>query len=231
MSEFTLLIGNKNLSSWSLRPWLVAKHFSLPVQDKTIRLDTPVTYSEAKKLSPSGLVPCLFSNDIVIGDSLAIIEYFADLYPEHQIWPVDREERARARSMAAEMHAGFGQLRGTWPMEMLSMDKNLYTPPNVAKDLKRIHTLWSEALAKKSQDGPFLFGPFMAVDAMYAPVVSRIKTYGPVASFTPLADYMKAVWDLPAMAEWREGAEQELADGWYDEPTILKDLASSIKRR
>ncbi|MEO1656427.1 MAG: glutathione S-transferase family protein [Pseudomonadota bacterium] len=216
MSNLTLLIGNKNLSSWSLRPWIVAQHFGLPVKELKIRLDTPETYSEVKKNSPSGLVPCLMKGDLTIGDSLAIIEYFADLYPEHPIWPKDLEARARARSMAAEMHSGFSQLRGTWPMDMVNVDKSLTCPPGVAKDLKRIHTLWSDAFAKKTEDGPFLFGPFGAVDAMFAPVVSRIRTYGPVPSFAPFADYMDTVWNLPAMKVWREGAEEEARDGWYD---------------
>ena len=215
MSEFTLIIGNKNLSSWSLRPWLVAKHFDLPVKELKIRLDTPETYAEVKRHSPSGLVPCLVSDDLVVGDSLAIIEYLADLYPEHPIWPRDREERARARSMAAEMHSGFAQLRGTWPMDIVNVDKSLSCPPGVAKDLKRIHTLWSEALDKKTEGGPFLCGPFTAVDAMFAPVVSRIRTYGPVPSFAPFADYMDNIWNLPAMKVWREGAEEEARDGWY----------------
>ena len=223
MSDLTLLIGNQNLSSWSLRPWLVAKHFDLPVKEKKICLTTPVPYAEGKKLSPSGLVPCLFAGGLTIGDSLAIIEYFADLYPEHQIWPEDREERARF--MAAEMHAGFAQLRSTWPMQILAEHKALYTQPYVAKDLRRIHTIWSEALAKKTQGGPFLFGPFTAVDAMYAPVVSRIRTYGPVPNFASLTDYMAAVWDLPAMAEWRAGAQQEVADGWYQESSVLEGFA------
>ncbi|MEO1043004.1 MAG: glutathione S-transferase family protein [Pseudomonadota bacterium] len=216
MADLTLLIGNKNLSSWSLRPWLVAKHFALPVNETKIRLDTPETYAQVKKHSPSGLVPCLYSDDLTIGDSLAIIEYFADLYPEQMIWPKNREERARARSMASEMHSGFSELRGTWPMDVVNVDKSLSCPPGVAKDLKRIHTLWTDAIAQKTEDGPFLFGPFGAVDAMFAPVVSRIRTYGPVPRFSPLKDYMEAVWELPAMKIWREGAEEEARDGWYD---------------
>lgn len=213
MSDLTLIIGNKNLSSWSLRPWLLAKHFGIAFSEEFIRLDTPVTYSEVKKHSPSGLVPFLKDGDLGIGDSLAIIEYLADRHPEHRIWPEDMRARALARSMAAEMHSGFANLRGTWPMDMINEHKALSCPPGVAKDLRRIHTLWTSAL--EASGGPFLFGAFTGADAMFAPVVSRIRTYGPVSSFAPLEDYMTTVWELPAMEEWRAGAREEEAQGWY----------------
>jgi len=195
----------------------VARHFDLPIEEHKIRLDRPETYAEVREHSPSGLVPCLVDGDFIVGDSLAIIEYLADLYPEKSIWPKDFKARAVARSISAEMHSGFSQLRGTWPMDIINENKALSCPPGVAKDLRRIHTLWTGAREQYGQGGPFLFGQFSAADAMFAPVVTRIRTYGPVPSFAPLQEYMDAIWDLPAMADWRAEAHQEAKDGWYSD--------------
>jgi glutathione S-transferase len=210
----TLIIGNRNLSSWSLRPWLVLKAFGIAFDEVLVQLDRPESREAIRRHSPSGLVPCLKHGELTVSDSLAITEYIADLHPELAIWPEDRAARARARSMATEMHAGFSHLRSTWPMDMVHENKGLSVPPGVAKDLGRIETLWSEALARSG--GPFLFGAFSAADAFYAPVVSRIRTFGPVARFAPFTPYMDTVWNHSAMAEWRAGAHEEAKAGWYD---------------
>lgn len=216
MSDLTLVIGNRNLSSWSLRPWLVLKVFGIPFTEVKIRLDQPGTREEILAHSPSGMVPALKAGGQVIWDSLAIVETLAEWYPDKRLWPDDLMARARARCLSAEMHAGFAQLRGTWPMDVRCEHKALSCPPGVMKDLRRIHVLWSEARRDHGADGPFLFGDFTIADAMFAPVVSRIRTYGPVRMFEPLNDYMEAVWNLPAMEEWRAGARAEEEAGWYD---------------
>jgi glutathione S-transferase len=215
MADLTLVIGNKNLSSWSLRPWLMAKAAGIPFREVLVRLDVRDTRENILRHSPSGLVPALKDGDLVVNDSLAIIEYLNELHPAKGIWPEDSHARALARAMAAEMHAGFSQLRGTWPMDVIHEHKGLTCPPGVARDLGRIETLWSGARRSHGRGGPFLFGTFCAADAMFAPVVSRIRTYGPVRAFEKHTDYMEAVWDHPAMKEWREGAKEEEAQGWY----------------
>jgi len=216
MSDLTLVIGNKNLSSWSLRPWILMKHFEIPFDEVKIRLDVPGYKEELKQHSPSGLVPCLKVSGREVWDSLAIAETLADWYPAKNLWPEDLVARARARCLSAEMHAGFSDLRAVWPMDVCNEHKGLSCGPGVSVNLKRIQKLWSEARQDFGQDGPFLFGEFSIADAMYAPVVSRIRTYGPVQLFDPLQDYMDAMWDHPAMVEWRAGAAEEVRAGWYD---------------
>lgn len=215
MSDLTLVIGNKNLSSWSLRPWILMKHFDIPFEEVKIRLDVPGYKDQLRQHSPSGLVPCLKVSDREIWDSLAIAETLADWYPEKNLWPEDLIARAHARCLAAEMHAGFSDLRNVWPMDIGNEHKRLSCGPGVSLNLKRIHQLWTDARAEFGEHGPFLFGEFSIADAMYAPVVSRIRTYGPVALFDPLQDYMDAIWEHPAMVEWRDGAAAEVRDGWY----------------
>ncbi|NRA30308.1 MAG: glutathione S-transferase family protein [Parvularculaceae bacterium] len=216
MSDLTLVIGNKNLSSWSLRPWILMKHFDIPFEEVKIRLDVPGYKEELRQHSPSGLVPCLKVSGREIWDSLAIAETLADWYPQKNLWPEDLVARARARCLAAEMHAGFSDLRNVWPMDICNEGKGMSCGPGVSINLKRIHQLWTDARAEFGDGGPFLFGEFSIADAMYAPVVSRIRTYGPVKLFDPLQDYMDAIWNHPAMVEWREGAAEEVRDGWYD---------------
>lgn len=216
-TDFTLVIGNKNLSSWSLRPWIAMRLADIPFTEQMIRLDQPETRGTIKDVSPSGLVPLLKHGEHQIWDSLAICEYLADLYPEKRLWPEDRDARARARCLAAEMHSGFSSLRGTWPMDFVKEGKGLWGGPGVRKDIARISALWQETLEAygKHGDGPFLFGHFTIADAMFAPVVSRFRTYGPVRVAPIVADYLEAVWTLPAMRDWGEGARQEAEAGWY----------------
>jgi glutathione S-transferase len=211
MSDLTLCIGDKNLSSWSLRPWLLMKQSGIPFTEKLIRLDRPQTKEAILKFSPSGLVPCLVDRDIAIWDSLAIAEYLAERFPEKHLWPTAAAARARARSISAEMHSSFAELRKVWPMNFSRIGMRHLRPPGVARDIDRISKMWTEARAAFGAGGPFLFGAFSVADAMYAPVVSRFMTYGPVDLPAAAAAYCEAVFSLPAMQEWGSGAAKEVA--------------------
>ncbi len=210
MTGLTLTIGDKNLSSWSLRPWLLLKQAAIPFTETTIRLDRPETRKTLNELSPSGLVPFLNHGDLDIWDSLAISEYLNDLFPEKQLWPANPEARAIARSVTAEMHSGFSALRTVWPMNFTRSGLRHLTTGGVQRDIDRINALWTECRTRFGESGPFLFGGFSIADAFYAPVVSRFTTYGPVALSEPAADYMETILALPAMREWGEGAAAEL---------------------
>ncbi len=210
MNSLTLTIGDKNLSSWSLRPWLLMKETGIAFTEETILLDRPETRSILKEKSPSGLVPFLThaqgGESIQLWDSLAIAEYLNDLYPEKNLWPEDRAARALARSISAEMHSGFAPLRAVWPMQVLKRDIGHLTSGGVQRDIDRVLALWSESRRKFGAGGPFLFGAFSIADAMYAPVVTRFVTYGPVAMDDDCAAYMKTIMGLGGMKAWIEGA-------------------------
>lgn len=211
MTEMTLYIGDKNLSSWSLRAWLLLKQAGLEFSEKIIRLDQPDSREKLLQVSPSGLVPCLVHGDIRIWDSLAIAEYVNDLFPEKGLWPADRAARSLARAVSAEMHSGFAELRRFWPMNFTRRDMRHLRPPAVRRDIDRIAAIWTQCREKYERGGPFLFGAFSIADAMYAPVVSRFMTYGPVELPPRAADYARAMFDLPAMREWGEAAKAEVA--------------------
>lgn len=220
-----LYIGNKNYSSWSMRPWLLLKAFGIPFEEVKLRFDfAPGSdfYQALKPLTPIGKVPVLVEDDgFAVWDTLAITEALAELFPERAIWPLDRQQRARARSLCAEMHAGFGKLRGLCPMN-IEADlrevgaKLLRTEPALGADLARIDSLWSEALA--ASGGPFLFGSsFSAADAYFAPVVMRVTRYGLPLS-AAAAGYASAIKQHPAVTAWVKDAmaEQDFLD--FDEP-------------
>ena len=193
-----LVIGNKNYSSWSLRPWLAMKVFGIAFDEVRIPLYQPGSKERILGYSKAGKVPILRDGDTVVWDSLAILEYLAERHP--RLWPADRVERAQARAVSAEMHSGFAKLR-----EHMSMNTRKRYPGKgrtleSLADVARIDEIWSRA------KGPFLFGAFCAADAMYAPVVLRFRTY----EVEPRnKKYMQAVLDLPAMREWIEAAERE----------------------
>ncbi len=213
----TLVIGNKNLSSWSLRPWFLMRQAEIEFTEKKILLDLPTSRAELRSASPSGLVPCLLDDGFEIWDSLAIMEYLADKFPDKQLWPEDVKARARARSLASEMHSGFSNLRTVWPMDFVRHDKAMHIGPGLDREVKRIASLWEEARrdfgekAQGDEAGPFLFGRFSIADAMYAPVVSRFKTYGPVEMPERAQNWFETIWSLPAMQEWGEEARAEIA--------------------
>lgn len=215
MSDLTLVIGDKTLSSWSLRPWLVLTHFDIAFREEKILLDRPDTKERIARHSPTGLVPCLLHEKLAVWDSLAISEYLHDLFPERGLWPRDRSARAVARSAAAEMHAGFQDLRLIWPMYFTTENLNVPINSRVKKAIDRIEALWTGcrenfgAVAQDEDAGPFLFGRFSIADAMYAPVVSRFRTYGPLNLNPAASAYADAVWALPAMQKWGEGARAE----------------------
>ena len=193
-----LVIGNKNYSSWSLRPWIALKVLGVPFDEKRIALRRPETKAEILRHSPAGRVPVLEDGDTVVWDSLAILEYLAEKYP--QLWPSDRAERAKARSIAAEMHSGFAALREHMSMNIRKRYAGKGRTPESMADAARIDEIWSQA------KGPFLFGAFGAADAMYAPVILRFRTYGVEVR---KKSYMDAMLALPAMREWIEAAERE----------------------
>jgi len=195
-----LVIGNKNYSSWSLRPWIAMKVLKLDFQEKRIPLYGPGAKEEILKHSPAGKVPCLIDGSTRIWDSLAILEYLAEKHP--QLWPSERAQRATARSISAEMHSGFPNLRNHMSMNVRKRFPGKGHTPEVDSEIARIQAIW--ATAKK----PFLFGEFGAADAMYAPVVLRFRTYEVELSPACRA-YSEAVLALPAMREWIEAAERE----------------------
>ncbi|AZZ35590.1 glutathione S-transferase [Bdellovibrio sp. qaytius] len=193
-----LVIGNKRYSSWSLRPWVLMKHFNIPFEEKLIPLDQPDSEENILKYSPSKKVPALVDADISVWESMAIMEYLNEKYPEKQLWPADAKKRAIARSVANEMHSGFSTMRN-----LMSHDLQKIVPGfdySTAKDdVNRIMDIWRECLHKSG--GPFLFGSFNIADAMYAPVVNRFITYD-VKVDTDCAKYIIAMRELPAHKAW-----------------------------
>jgi len=218
---YTLYIGNKNYSSWSLRGWLATKLSGVPFREVKIQLRG--TYNpDNRAFSPTALVPALHDGDIHVWDSLAISEYLAERHPG--MWPEDRAARAWARSIAAEMHSGFVPLRRACPMNMWRPVKRRELNEEALANVRRIQAIWAECRSRYGADGPFLFGAYGAADAMYAPVVARFQTYD-VEVDAPARAYMGAVMALPAWAEWKEAALKEpwvLAEDEVDWPTVLR---------
>ncbi len=201
-----LVIGDRNFSSWSLRPWLAMKQSGLSFEEINIRLDSPGTKADIYKHSPSGKVPCLIDGDTVVWDSLAICEYIAEDVPS--LWPDDRKARAEARSISAEMHSGFGALRRSMPMNIRASKPYKERTAEVISDIERIVSIWEGCRARFAGDGPFLFGRFSIADAMYAPVVWRFLTYA--VELPPASQaWVETMRTLPAMEDWRAGALAE----------------------
>lgn len=212
MSTYTLVIGNMNWSSWSLRPWLGMKVAGIPFHSETVYLRRPDSKTQILKHSPSGKIPVLLHHTLAVWDSLAILEYLAERHPEDHMWPQDERPRAIARAVAAEMHSGFAGLRQNCPMDIMGRHANHPGVEAAKDDIKRIQEIWEECRSHYGKHGPFLFGHFSIADAMYAPVVSRFTSYQVPVS--PVAKgYMDAIWALPAMQEWQEGARAELDGG------------------
>lgn len=202
----TLVIGDKNLSSWSLRPWLALKVAGLPFAEVAVRLGQADTDAAIRRYSPSGKLPCLIDGDLVIWESLAICEYAAELAPA--LWPGERAARAEARSISAEMHAGFTALRQNMPMNVCAQRPGAGRTPECAADIARIAALWESCRARFAGGGHFLFGAFSIADAMFAPVVWRFNTYA--VDLPPrAAEWLQTMLALPAMQEWRRGAVAE----------------------
>lgn len=208
MAEFTLIVGNKNYSSWSLRGWLAARLAGIEFDEQLVRLSEPGSRSALLQHSPAGKVPVLKHGRRVIWDSLAIIEYLAEQRPAADLWPADAEARALARSIAAEMHSGFGALRNHMPMNLRKSLPGKGQGPGVAEDIARIGAIWQDCRNRFGTGGPFLFGAASAADAMYAPVATRFRTYG-VALDPVAAAYVEAVHAWPAFCEWQAAALAE----------------------
>jgi len=204
-----LVIGNKNYSSWSLRPWLLLEHFGVPFEEVRLALYTPASPAAIRTYSPSGKVPCLIDDDgLVIWDSLAICEYVAELPAAREAWPAGRAARALARSVAAEMHSGFSALRNSMPMNCRGRARRVPESAELAADIARIQEVWTSCRERSAADGPWLFGRFSIADAMFAPVAFRFRTYG-VACSGPAAAYLSTLLEHPAMQRWAAAAETE----------------------
>jgi len=201
-----LIIGNKNYSSWSVRPWLVLTHFAIPFDEQVVMLSGEGWREALRKVSPSGKVPVLIEGDVVVYETIAIIEYLAERFPHKKIWPTDRKQRAVARSAAAEMHAGFSALRNLAPMNLKASYPNRIDLDAVAADLKRIERLWGDLLQKSG--GPYLFEEFCAADAMFAPLASRIRTYE-LPTTDVVGEYVEAIYALPAFQQLLADASKE----------------------
>lgn len=209
-----LVIGNKDWSSWSLRPWLVLKRTGAPFTETWVRLRREETPAEVSAISPSGRVPVLKDGALTVWDSLAICEYLADRFPEAKLWPADPVKRALARSACAEMHSGFASLRGECPME-LSVVKEVELSELTHKDIRRIVALWNDLRGRFGNDGSWLLGEWSIADAFYTPVATRFLTYGVhLAEYGDsgvAAAYMQTLLSDPTFEEWRRGALEEAA--------------------
>jgi glutathione S-transferase len=219
-----LVIGNKNYSSWSMRPWIGMKAAGIRFDETVISLDAPDFKARLAKLSGTGKVPVLIDGETHVWESLAILEHVAEKFPQAKLWPADAALRAHARAIAHEMHAGFLPLRRHLPMCVWRPVQKRHLTSEAAADVKRIDTMWSDCRARFGQGGPFLFGTFSAADAMYAPVVSRFHTYAVDVS-APARAYMDTVMELPAWKAWTEAALKEewvLAQDEVDWPEVKR---------
>jgi len=220
-----LIIGNKNYSSWSMRPWIAMKAANIPFEETVISLDAPNFKQVVGAVSGTGKVPVLIDGEVCVWESLAILEYLAEKFPKAELWPAESGTRAVARAISNEMHAGFVPLRRHLPMNMWRpVIKRELTPEAIA-NVQRIESIWSECRMRYGKKGgPFLFGRFGATDAMYAPVVARLYTYGVDVTSATKA-YMDAVMQLPAWREWQAAALKEtwvLAEDEVDWPTVRR---------
>lgn len=200
----TLVIGNKNYSSWSMRPWLALRAGGIAFEEKLIPLYTgPADKQRILDITPAGKVPALIDGEVTVWDSLAIIEYAAERFPEAGLWPAHPASRARARSISAEMHSGFSALRRECGMNLHRPIDPKTLSDNARADIARIQELWTDCRRRSERDGPFLFGSFTAADAMYAPVIHRFRTYA-IEVTTEVREYMDAMMAQPAFREWTE---------------------------
>ena len=217
MAALTLVIGNKNYSSWSMRPWVLLRELAIPFEERKLRFHSEEWAREIGRWSPSGMVPVLWRGKDAVWDTLAIVETLAEWHPDKGVWPADPAARAFARSMSAEMHAGFRDLRTTMPMNIRASHPGKGMTPGTRANVARIESLWGEARRRFGAAGPFLFGSFCAADAMYAPVVMRFSTYG-VALGAEAAAYCEAVRAARGVDAWRREALAETEFVAEDEP-------------
>lgn len=214
MSELLLLLGNKNLSSWSLRPWLLMRHAGVPFRERVLPFETDGWRDTIVALSPSRRVPALHDGELVVWDSLAICEYIADRFPEAKLWPEDVASRAVARAVSAEMHSGFAAMRRDMSMDVTARHPRRPASRETEEDVHRVLSIWTECRERARRlpgdaAGPFLFGRFSIADAMFAPVVWRFRTHD-VAIPEAALDFYEAMLALPAMQEWERDAVVEI---------------------
>ena len=203
-----LVIGNKNYSSWSLRPWLALAHAGAPFEEELIPLDRPDTAARIGAISPAGKVPILIDVANTVWESLAILEYLAETFPGAGLWPADRTARAEARAICCEMISGFRHLRSTCPMNLRRAFKPIAIDAGTQMDIDRISTIWLETRESYGSGGPFLFGAFGAADAMFAPVATRFRTY--CIEIDPVSTaYVEAIHDFEPFRRWKAAALQE----------------------
>ena len=203
-----LVIGDKHLSSWSLRPWLLLRHLGIEFTELSLPLDTPRFHAEVRRWSPTGRVPVLVDGELRVWDSIAICEYASERAGGRG-WPADRAARALARSISAEMHSGFAALRSTWPMQAASRGLEVPLTPQARADVTRVDAIWSDC--RRQSGGPWLFGErYSIADAMYAPVAMRFLSYGAELSASA-REYLDHALSDAHLQEWIRGAEHELA--------------------
>jgi len=220
-----LVIGNKNYSSWSFRPWLAMKVAGIAFDETVVSLEAADFKARIMALSGAGKVPVLIDGEIRVWESLAILEYLAEKFPQAALWPKDAAARAHARAIASEMHAGFQALRNLLPMNIWRPIKLRPLDDGSKANAERIDAIWRDCRARYAAAGPFLFGAFGAADAMYAPVIWRFHTYAVEVS-APARAYMDAMMALPAWREWRDAARREIWVLPHDEvdwPQVLRD--------
>ncbi|MEO6951135.1 MAG: glutathione S-transferase family protein [Polyangia bacterium] len=208
MKPFVLTIGDRNVSSWSLRAWLAVVISGAPFEEELVRLDRPDTKTLLAARSPTAQVPVLHHGEIVVWDSLAICEYVADLYPDAQLWPADPHRRGHARAISCELHSGFAALRRELPMNIAERLPTPSLSADAKADLERVFTLLEDCRARYSSLGPYLFGGFSIADCMYAPVLTRFTTYG-IALSEAIDRYRTILYARPAMQRWIAEAEAE----------------------
>jgi glutathione S-transferase len=234
---YKLVIGNKNTSSWSLRPWLAMRHAGIAFEEINVDLRAPDAKAQILAYAPSGKVPALLvGGGRAVWDSLAIIEHLAEVQPA--LWPRAAAARSLARSVSAEMHSGFQALREHCPMDFLGSRPKSRLPKPVGADVRRIVALWRDCRGRHGAGGPFLLGRFSAADAMYAPVASRFRTYLP--DLAPYGDdgtaqaYVEAIFSLPQMAEWERGAREQVEAvrvARTEEARTARKVSSARRRR
>jgi glutathione S-transferase len=212
-----LLTANKNYSSWSMRPWILLKQLEIPFEDRKLSFNDPAFKAKVLAVSPTGRVPALVDGDVTVWDSLAIVEYLAEKYPDRGIWPRDPKARARARAICAEMHAGFSAMRDKMAMNCELRLPNVIFDLSVRADVARVIASWSDCRAHFGVDGPFLFGAFSAADAYYAPVVRRFLSYG-IKLSGEIERYVATIDSLPAMRAWMAEALAENDYVRFEEP-------------
>jgi glutathione S-transferase len=222
--SLTLVIGNKNYSSWSMRPWIALKAADIPFEEMLIPLDLADTKERIRHHSGAGKVPILLDGKVKVWESLAILDYLAERFPKAGLWPADQAAKAHARSAAAEMHGGFAALRQHCPMNLWRPVERLKLTPEADRDVERVTEVWREAREAYGKGGPFLYGAFTATDAMFAPVATRFHTYD-IACDKVSRAYIDAVHAHPAFKAWREGAlaeEQKIQASELDWPKVKK---------